>query len=96
MDAAPRASGQIWLGCWLRDGHETGVFATVKEAAAAARVWISEGTPQHAAWIEHYRSLGRRLPTTQHRIDGELRNGWMCESEWPPNVKFTPRDGGAV
>ena len=47
-----------------------GIFESLKQAAAGPRVWVSEGTPQHAAWTEHYRSRGRRLPTTQHRVDG--------------------------
>jgi len=96
VEAAPRAPGKIWLGYWLKDGRETGVFDTLEQAAASPRVWISEGTPQHAAWTEHYRSLGRQLPTTQHRVNGELQTGWMFESEWPPNFNFVQRDGGAA
>ena len=67
----------------------------MRQATVGPRVWVSEGTPQHAAWTEHYRFRGR-LPTTQHRIDGELRTGWMFESEWPPNFNFVQRDGGAA
>jgi hypothetical protein len=95
-DAAPHAPRKIWLGHWLKDGRETGAFETSKQPAAGPRVWVSTGTRQHAAWTEHYRSSGRRLPTTQHRIDGELRTGWMFESEWPPNFNFVQRDGGAA
>jgi hypothetical protein len=64
----------------------------LEEAAANPRVWVSEGTPQHAAWTAHYYSLGRHVPTTQHRVDGELRSGWMFESEWPPNSNLGQRD----
>jgi hypothetical protein len=96
IDAAPYAPGKIWLGHWLNDARETGIFDAVKQATAGPRVWVSEGTPQHSAWAEHYRSRGRRLPTTQHRIDGELRTGWMFESEWPPNFNFVQHDGRAA
>jgi hypothetical protein len=96
LKAAPHAPGKSWLKHWLNDARETGIFDTVKQATAGPRVWVSEGTRQHAAWAEHYRSSGRRLPTTQHRIDGELRTGWMFESEWPPNFNFVQRDGGAA
>jgi hypothetical protein len=96
IEAAPRAPGKIWLGYWLKDGRETGVFETLKQPAAALRVWVSEGTPQHAAWTEHYRSLGRRLQRTQHRVDGEMRTGWMVESEWQPNINLVQHDGGAA
>jgi hypothetical protein len=96
IDAAPNAPGKIWLGHWLDDGRETRIFKSLKQPAARPRAWISENTPQHAAWTEHYRSLGRRLPTTQHRVGGELRSGWMFESEWPPDFDFTQRDGGAA
>jgi hypothetical protein len=91
--AAPHAPGKIWLGHWLNDARETGIFDTLKQATARLRVWVSEGTPQHAAWAEHYRSRGCRLPRTQHRIAGELRAGWMFESEWPPNSNFVQPDG---
>jgi hypothetical protein len=96
IDAAPHAPGKSWLGHWLNDARETGIFDTVKQATAGPRVWVSEGTPQHAAWAEHYRSSGRRLPRTQHRIAGELRAGWMFESEWPPNFNFVQSDGRAA
>jgi hypothetical protein len=96
IDAAPHAPGKSWLGHWLNDARETGIFDTVKQATAGPRVWVSEGTPQHTAWAEHYRSRGRCLPRTQHRIAGELRTGWMFESEWPPNFNFVQPDGRAA
>jgi hypothetical protein len=95
INAAPHAPGKIWVGHWLDDARETGIFDTVRQATVGPRVWVSEGTPQHAAWTEHYRFRGR-LPTTQHRIDGELRTGWMFESEWPPNFNFVQHDGRAA
>jgi hypothetical protein len=94
--AAPHAPGKIWLGHWLNDARETGIFDTVKQTTAGPRVWVSEGTPQHAAWAEYYRSRGCHLPRTQHRIAGELRTGWMFESEWPPNFNFVQPDGRAA
>jgi hypothetical protein len=94
--AAPHAPGKIWLGHWLDNAREAGIFEIVKQPATGLRVWVSEGTPQHAAWTEHYRSRGLRLPTTQHRIDGELRTGWMFEREWPPNSNLVQHDGGAA
>jgi hypothetical protein len=96
IGAAPHAPGKIWLAHWLNDARETGIFDTVKQPVAGARVWVSENTPQHAAWTEDYRSRGRRLPTTQHRVNGELQSGWFFESEWPPNFNFVQRDGGAA
>ncbi len=96
IDAAPHARGKIWLGHWLDDARETGIFEILKQPAAGPRVWVSEATPQHAAWTEHYRSRGHRLPTTQHRVNGELQTGWMFESEWPPDFNFVQRDGGAA
>jgi hypothetical protein len=96
VQAARHAPGKVWLGHWLESGRETGIFEILKQPAAGTRAWVSEGTPQHAAWTEHYRARGRRLPTTQHRIDGELRAGWMFESEWPPNFNPIQRDGGAA
>ena len=95
IDAAPHARGKIWLGHWLNDARETGIFEILKQPAAGPRVWVSAGTRQHAAWTEHYRCRGHRLPTTQHRVNGELQTGWMFESEWPPNFNFVQRDGGA-
>jgi len=94
--AAPHAPGKVWLGHWLNDGRETGIFETLKQVTACPRVWVSEGTPQHAAWAEHYRSRGCRLPRTQHRVDGELQTGWMFESKWPPNYNFLQSDGRAA
>jgi len=94
--AAPHAPGKVWLGHWLNDGRETGIFETLKQVTACPRVWVSEGTPQHAAWAEHYRSRGCRLPRTQHRVDGELQTGWMFESKWPPNFNFLQSDGRAA
>jgi hypothetical protein len=97
IDAAPQAPGNIWLAHWLNHARETGIFEIVKQPPVGRpRVWVSEGTPQHAAWTEHYRSLGHGMPTTQHRIGGELRKGWMCEGEWPPNFNFVQPDGGAA
>jgi hypothetical protein len=96
IDAAPHAPGKTWLGHWLNDARETGIFDTVKQTTAGPRVWVSEGTPQHAAWAEYYRSRGCHLPRTQHRIAGELRTGWMFESEWPPNFNFVQPDGRAA
>ena len=96
IDAAPHAPGKIWLGHWLNDARETGIFEITEAALPpAARV----GLRRHAATCSMdraYRSRGRRLPTTQHRINGELRTGWMFESEWPPNFNFVQRDGGAA
>src|SRR5262249_17923857 len=83
-----------WLGHWLNDARETGIFDMVKQAAAGPRVWVSEGTPQHAAWAEYYRSFGRPLLRTQRRIDGQLQTGWMFESERPPNFNFVQSEGG--
>ena len=96
IDAAPNAPGKIWLGHWLNDARETGNFATVKQSAAGPRVWVSENTPQHVAWAEHYRSRGRLLPTTQHRVNGKLQTGWLFESEWPPKFRLVQRGGGAA
>ena len=96
LKAAPHAPGKSWLKHWLNDARETGIFEILNQPAAGLRVWISEGTPQHAAWTEHCRSRGRHVPTTQHRIDGELRTGWMFESEWPPNFNFVQSDGRAA
>jgi hypothetical protein len=96
IDAAPRAPGKIWLAHWLNDARETGIFEIVKQPAAGLRVWVSERTPQHTAWTEHYRSRGHGPPTTQHRVNGELQTGWWFESEWPPNFNFVQRDGGAA
>jgi hypothetical protein len=95
IDAAPHAPGKIWLGHWLDDARETGIFKILKRPAARPRVWVSEGTPQHAAWAEHYRSRGHRLPTTQHRVNGELQTGWMFDSEWPPGFEHVNRGGDA-
>jgi hypothetical protein len=96
IDAAPHAPGKIWLGHWLNDARETGIFEILKQPAARPRVWVSAGTRQHAAWTEHHRSRGQRLPTTQHRVNGEPQTGWMFESEWPPNFNSVQRDGGAA
>ena len=96
IDAAPHAPGEIWLGHWLNNARETGIFEILKQPSVGRRVWVAEGTPQHAAWAEYYRSCGRPLPRTQHRIDGQLRTGWMFEGEWPPNSNFVPRDGRAA
>jgi hypothetical protein len=96
IDAAPHAPGNNWLGHWLNDARETGIFEIVKRPAVGPRVWVAEGTPQHAAWTEHYRSRGQRLPKTQHRVNGELQTGWLFESEWPPNFNFVQRDGGTA
>jgi hypothetical protein len=96
IDAAPHAPSKSWLGHWLDDARETGIFEILKRPATGLRVWVSEGTAQHAAWTEHYRSRGHRVPTTQHRIGGELRTGWMFESEWPPNFNFVQGDGRAA
>jgi hypothetical protein len=96
INAAPHAPGKIWLGHWLNNARETGVFEILKQPSFGRRVWVAEGTPQHAAWAEYYRSCGRPLPRTQHRIDGQLRTGWMFEGEWPPNSNFVPRDGRAA
>jgi hypothetical protein len=94
IDAAPYARGKTWLGHWLNDARETGIFELMKQSAAGSRVWVSENTPQHAAWTEYYRSRGTRLPTTQHRVNGELQSGWWFESEWPPKLKLVQRGGG--
>jgi hypothetical protein len=97
INAAPHATGKIWLAHWLNDARETGIFEIVKQRAAAGlHVWVSERTPQHAAWTEHCRSRGHRLPINQHRVDSELQTGWWFESEWPPNFNFVQRDGGAT
>jgi hypothetical protein len=94
--AAPHAPGKIWVGHWLDEAREARVFEIFKKPAAGPGVWVSEGTPQHAAWTDCYRSLGRPLLRTQRRIDGQLRTGWMFESEWPPNSNTVQRDGGAA
>jgi hypothetical protein len=83
IDAAPRAPGNIWLGHWLNEARETGKFEITRQRAATPRVWVRKDTPQWAAWIAH----GRRVLTTQHRVNGELETGWMFESEWPPGVE---------
>jgi hypothetical protein len=96
IDAAPYARGKTWLGHWLNDARETGIFELMKQPAAGPPVWVSENTPQHAAWTEYYRSRGPHLPTTQHRVNGELRTGWFFESEWPPKFKLVQRGGGSA
>ena len=48
IDAAPHARGKTWLGHWLNDARETGIFELVKQSAAGPRVWVSENTPQQA------------------------------------------------
>jgi hypothetical protein len=83
IDAAPRAPGNVWLGHWLNDARETGKFEITRQRAATPRVWVRKDTPQWAAWVAH----GRRVLTTQHRVNGELETGWMFESEWPPGVE---------
>ena len=90
-----KASGERWLGYWLDDGRETGEFRVARDTDGA-RVWLREGTPEFEAWRENYRANGRRLPTIQHRVGGQLQTGWMFESEWPPNFNFVQRDGRAA
>ena len=90
-----KALGERWLGYWLDDGRETGEFRVARDTDGA-RVWLREGTPEFEAWRENYRANGRRLPTIQHRVGGQLQTGWMFESEWPPNRNFVQRDGGAA
>jgi hypothetical protein len=96
IDAAAYAPGRIWLAHWLNDAREIGNFELLKQSAAGPRVWVSENTLQHAAWTEYYRPRGTRLPTTQHRVNGELQTGWFFESEWPPKFKLVQRGGGAA
>ncbi len=92
--AAPNAPGKQWLGHWLNDGRETGKFEVVEQRAIMPRVWVQEGTPQWAAWVDYYRVIGRRPQTTQHRVDGELQTGWMFASEWPSALENAERVGG--
>ena len=91
-----KALGDRWLGYWLDDGRETGEFRVAARHTDRAAVWRCEGTPEFEAWRENYRANGRRLPTIQHRVGGQLQTGWMFESEWPPNFNFVQRDGGAA
>jgi hypothetical protein len=93
---AQKAPGERWLGYWLDDGREIGKFKVAARYSGPARVWVREGTPEFEAWRENYRANGRRLPTIQHRVGGQLQTGWMFESEWPPNFNFVQRDGGAA
>jgi hypothetical protein len=89
-----KASGERWLGYWLDDGRETGEFKVTARHTGEARVWVREGTTEFEAWRENYRANGRRVPTMQHRVGGQLQTGWMFASEWPPNIKPVQRDGG--
>jgi hypothetical protein len=89
--AARSAPGKEWVGHWLNNGRETGKFEIVEERAAVSRVWVHEDSPQWVAWVQ---AKGRRPPTTQHRIDGELQTGWFFESEWPPSLENVERMGG--
>jgi hypothetical protein len=93
---AQKAPGERWLGYWLDDGRETGEFKVAARHTGEARVWVREGTPEFEAWREDYRASGRRLPTTQHRVGGQLQTGWWFESEWPPNSNFAKRHGRAA
>ena len=92
--AAPNAPGKEWLGHWLNDGREAGEFEIVERRAVTPRVWVCRGTPPWDAWVDDYRAEGRRLPTTEHRIDGRLQTGWWFESEWPPILEDTEHVGG--
>jgi hypothetical protein len=93
--AAPNAPGKEWLGHWLNDGRETGKFEIVERRAGVPRLWVRKDTPQWAAWVKDYGAKGRRPPTTQHRVDGELQTGWWFASEWPPNLENPECVGGA-
>jgi hypothetical protein len=93
---AQKALGKRWLGYWLDDGRETGKFKVAAQHTGEARVWVREGTPEFEAWREDYRASGRRLPTSQNRVGGQLQTGWWFESEWPPNSNFVQRDGRAA
>jgi hypothetical protein len=92
---AQKAPGERWLGHWLDDGRETGEFRVADRHTDEARVWVREGTPEFEAWRENYRANGRRLPTIQHRVGGQLQTGWMFESERPPTSKKVCVGGGA-
>jgi len=84
---------------WLlarRWSRETGEFRVAARHADGARVWVREGTPEFEAWRENYRATGRRLPTIQRRVGGQLQTGWMFESEWPPNSNLAQHDGRAA
>jgi hypothetical protein len=85
--AAGSAPGKDWLGHWLDEGRETGNFEVMKQRIPESRVWVRQGTPAWEAWEECYGANGRRVQTTQHRIDGELQTGWFFESEWPPGYE---------
>jgi hypothetical protein len=95
LQAATDAPGDRWLGYWLDDGREMGKFKVAARYSGRARVWVREGTPEFEAWRENYRANGRRLPTNQHRVGGQLQTGWMFESERPPTSKKVCVGGGA-
>jgi hypothetical protein len=93
--AARHAPGKEWLGHWLDSGREAGKFEVVELRAVVPRVWVRKDTPQWAAWVDYHRAEGRRSPTTQHRVDGELQTGWMFKTEWPPpSLDNAERVGG--
>lgn len=94
VQAAPQAPGKIWLGHWLRGGRETGQFDIVEQHAVMPRVWVRKDTPQWVAWVDDYRANGRRPPSTQHHVNGELETGWWFENEWPPGIEKVERAGG--
>jgi hypothetical protein len=76
---APKAPGKLWVSHWLNIGWEAGTFEVEERHVTAERVWVRDGTPQWRAWARSYDANGRKLPTTQHRVNGEKRRvsvGW--------------------
>jgi len=94
LGAAPKAPRNEWVGHWLDNGRETGNFEIVEQPTEVRRVWVSKGTPQWFAWVDFLCAEGRRLLTTQHRVDGEMQTGWMFETVWPPRLENAERVGG--
>jgi DNA-binding MarR family transcriptional regulator len=70
-----------WEGFGARVMSETGQTRTV---------YVYKDTPQWRAWREF---RGKALPTKEISVgSGRFREGWYCQSEWPPGMEPHNRD----
>jgi hypothetical protein len=68
----------------IRDAHAKAAPENLQ--VVSSKVFVIVGTPGWISWDTESRAKnnGRGLPTTQHRVDNTIHDGWWCASEFHP------------
>jgi hypothetical protein len=64
---------------WLSEERYANATPPKAVAAAVPGVWISQGSPEWAAWFEHWRVTKGKSPPV------DAKGGWRFPSQRPPN-----------